>query len=417
MKILVIGNGGREHALSWKINQSKKVDKLYFARGNGGTRDLGENLDIAPNDIDTLLDFAIKEKIDLTVVGPEEPLVLGIVDRFKENGLNIFGVDKKCAQLEASKEFSKKFMEKYDISTAKYKSFKDFQDAMEGIKEFSYPLVIKADGLCAGKGVFICHTHKEAEEVLKDILENDKFGDEGKTIVVEEFLDGIESSLLCFVTNDKIIPMESAKDYKKIYEDDLGPNTGGVGCYSPSPLFTNKLQEKIETNILEKIKKGLKSESMDFRGVLFIGLMIVDGEPKVLEFNVRFGDPETEVLMPRLESDLVELMEKTIDGSLEKEDIIWKKEQCVTVVATSKGYPNSYEKGFEITGIKDLDKSIILFHNGTKYIDNKLTTNGGRVMSITSLGETRDAARKNIYKNMEKIYFDGIYYRTDIAKK
>lgn len=417
MKILLVGNGGREHALSWKLKQSEKVDKMYFAGGNGGTKDLGENLDIDSNDIEGLLEFALKEKIDLTIVGPEEPLVMGIVDLFKENGLKVFGVDKKCAQLEGSKEFSKRFMEKYDIPTAKYKSFDNFTDALEGIKTFSYPLVIKADGLCAGKGVFICEDENNAKNVLEDILKNNIFGSEGASVVIEEFLDGIESSLLCFVTEDKIIPMESAKDYKKIFEDDLGPNTGGVGCYSPSPLFTPEFEEIIEKDILKNIKQGFKSEGMDFRGILFIGLMIVDGIPKVLEFNVRFGDPETEVLMPRLESDLVELMEKTIDGTLEKEDIIWSQDHCVTVVATSKGYPGQYEKGIKITGVEKLDESIILFHNGTDYRDDDLVTNGGRVMSITSLGNTKEKARENIYNNIHKINFDGIYYRKDIAKK
>ena len=417
MKILLVGNGGREHALSWKLKQSKKVGKIYFAKGNGGTKDLGKNLDIAPNDIEALLDFAIKENIDLTVVGPEEPLVLGIADRFREKGLNIFGVDKKCAQLEGSKEFSKRFMEKYDIPTAKYKHFNDLDRAIEGIKEFSYPLVIKADGLCAGKGVFICESEEIAKEVLEDILKNKIFGSEGASVVIEEFLDGIESSLLCFVTDGKIIPMESAKDYKKIFEDDLGPNTGGVGCYSPSPLFRKKFKEKIQEDILDKIIKGFKAEAMDFKGILFIGLMIVNGIPKVLEFNVRFGDPETEVLIPRLKSDLVELMEKTIDGSLEKEDVKWSEDHCVTVVATSKGYPGEYEKGIEITGVEKLDRSIILFHNGTDYRGDNLVTNGGRVLSITSLGKTKEEARNNIYKNIHKINFDGIYYRRDIGKK
>lgn len=417
MKILLVGNGGREHALAWKLNQSQDVEKLFFARGNGGTEEIGENLDIDPDDIDSLLEFALKEKIDLTVVGPEIPLVLGLVDRFTENGLKIFGVDKNCAQLEASKEFSKNFMEKHNIPTGKYKAFQDLEAAIEGIEEFTYPLVIKADGLCAGKGVFICATREEAIDVLKEILEEGIFGCEGNTVVIEEFLDGIESSLLCFVTKDKIIPMESAKDYKQIFEDDLGPNTGGVGCYSPSPLFTEELKEKIDETILKNIKKGFKSEAMDFRGILFIGLMIVDGQPKVLEFNVRFGDPETEVLMPRLKSDLVKLMAKTIDGSLEKEDLIWKSDHCVTLVATSKGYPGEYEKGIEIKGVEDLDDSIILFHNGTKRLDEKLYTNGGRVLSITSLGDTREEARKNIYNNVDKIHFDGIYYRKDIGKK
>ena len=313
MKVLVIGSGGREHALCWKIAKSKKVNKLYCAPGNGGTAQLAENIDIASNDIEGLLSFALENKIDLTIVGPEEPLVLGIVDRFKEKGLRIFGANKESAQLEGSKEFSKKFMERHNVPTAKYKSFTNFQDAIKGIEDFSYPLVIKADGLCLGKGVFICESEKEAIDILEDILNKKVFGSEGNTVVIEEFLDGIEASLLCFVSGSKIVPMESAKDYKKIFENDLGPNTGGVGCYSPSKLFTEELKLRIKKDILNSIKLGLEKDGLNFTGILFIGLMIVKGEPKVLEFNVRFGDPETEVLMPRLKSDLVELMEKSID--------------------------------------------------------------------------------------------------------
>lgn len=415
MKILVIGSGGREHGLCWKLSKSSRVDKLYCAPGNGGTAQVAENIDISSNDIDGLLSFALEEKIDLTIVGPEEPLVLGIVDRFNENGLRIFGADKKAAQLEGSKEFSKEFMERHDIPTARYESFDKFDDAIKGIKEFSYPLVIKADGLCLGKGVFICDSEEEAIDILKDILNKKVFGSEGSTVVIEEFLDGIEASLLCFVSGNKIVPMESAKDYKKIFENDEGPNTGGVGCYSPSELFTEEFKKRLEIDVLEKIRLGLKKDRLEFTGILFIGLMIVDGMPKVLEFNVRFGDPETEVLMPRLESDLLELIEKTLDETIEEKDLVWNKRSCVTVLVTSKGYPRDYEKGYTITGIDKLDESIILFHNGTKYDEKKLVTNGGRVMSITSLGNDMEDARKNIYKNIDKINFAGMYYRKDIG--
>lgn len=416
MKVLIVGSGGREHALCWKITQSEKVSKVYCAPGNGGTSLVAENIDIKANEIDKLLDFALEEKIDLTIIGPEDPLVLGIVDRFEEKGLRIFGPNKKASQLEASKEYSKIFMEKYNIPSAKYASYTNYDDAVKGLEEFSYPLVIKADGLCLGKGVVICNSKDEAIDTLKDILQNKIFGKEGDKVVIEEFLDGIEASLLCFVTKEDIIPMESAKDYKKIFEADLGPNTGGVGCYSPSPLFTPELNEKIQKNILNNIKLGLKNENLEYSGIIFIGLMIVNGEPKVLEFNVRFGDPETEVLMPRLNCDLVDIIEKSIDGNLEKSHIIWKDEVCITVVATSKGYPGDYEKGYEITGIENLDKSIILFHNGTKNCEENLVTNGGRVMSITSLGNTMDEARSNIYTNVNKIQFNGIYYRKDIGQ-
>lgn len=415
MKVLVIGSGGREHALCWKISQSKIVEKIYCAPGNGGTLNVAENIDINVDEIDKLLSFALENNIDLTVVGPELPLVLGIVDKFEEKGLKIFGVNKECAKLEGSKEFSKKFMEKYDIPTAKYRSFVDLIEAKEGLKKFTYPLVIKADGLCAGKGVVICHDEVEAIETLESILGEKIFGSEGERVVIEEFLDGIEASLLCFVAKDRIIPMESAKDYKKIFDNDEGPNTGGVGCYSPSPLFTKELQDKIEKYILKKIKSGLKNESMDFRGILFIGLMIVDGEPKVLEFNVRFGDPETEVLMPRLDVDIIDLFQKTMEGTLEDSDLLWKEEVCITVVLTSSGYPDKYEKGLKIRGIDELNENIILFHNGTKYMKDSLVTNGGRVLSVTSLGQTIDEARENIYSNVNKINFNGMYYRKDIG--
>jgi phosphoribosylamine--glycine ligase len=416
MKILVIGSGGREHALCFKIAQSKKVTKIYCAPGNGGTHNIAENVDIKPNEVDKLLDFVLENSIDLTIVGPEEPLVLGIADKFQEKGLRIFGVNKECARLEGSKDFSKRFMEKYNIPTAKYNSYTDLEKAIEGLKDYSYPVVIKADGLCLGKGVVICNSEEEAITTLNNILKNKIFGSEGEKVIIEEFLDGVEASLLCFVTEGKIIPMESAKDYKKIFDGDKGLNTGGVGCFSPSPLFSKELDEKIEKNILNRISFGLENEHMDFRGILFIGFMIVDNEPKVLEFNVRFGDPETEVLMPRLKSDIVDLFQKTIDGDLKKEDLTWTEEKCVTVVVTSKGYPGDYEKGFEIKGTDTLDENIILFHNGTKYHDERLITNGGRVMSITSLGNSLDQARETIYNNINRIHFNGIYYRKDIGK-
>ncbi|WFA08815.1 phosphoribosylamine--glycine ligase [Tissierella sp. Yu-01] len=415
MKVLVIGSGGREHALCWKIKQSKNVSKIYCAPGNGGTREVAENIDIKPNEIDKLLEFALNNQINLTVVGPEEPLVLGIVDKFEEKGLKIFGPNKEGARLEGSKDFSKMFMEKYNIPTARYKSYTDYDDAISELRKFNYPLVIKADGLCAGKGVVICNSEMEAKKTLKDILVDKEFGDEGKKVVIEEYLDGIEASLLCFVTKDKIIPLESAKDYKKIYDGDLGPNTGGVGCFSPSPLFTNELKGKIN-NILDRIIDGFKSEKFNFKGILFIGFMIVNGEPNVLEFNVRFGDPETEVVLPRLKSDIIVLFLNTIDGTLNENDLIWDNKPCVTVVLTSSGYPNEYEKGYEISLNEELDNSIILFHNGTKFENTRLVTNGGRVLSITSLGEDIESARDIIYKNIEKIKFQGVNYRKDIGE-
>lgn len=416
MRILVVGGGGREHALCWKISQSKRVKDIYCAPGNGGTSTVATNIDIQANDIERLLAFALEKEIDLTIVGPEEPLCLGIVDEFIKNGLRIFGVNKKSAQLEGSKEYSKAFMKNYNIPTAKYNSFTDYSEAIEGLKEFNYPLVIKADGLCAGKGVVICQTEKEAKDCLADILRDKIFGEEGNKVIIEEFLVGIETSLLCFVTEGRIIPMDTARDYKKINDGDQGANTGGVGCFSPSLIISRELNRKIEKNILNNIKFGLSNDEMDFKGVLFIGLMIVDDEPIVLEFNVRFGDPEAEVLIPRLSGDIIDVFQKTIDGVLNKTDLVWDEDYCVTVIATSEGYPGKFEKGHEITGLEELDKDILVFHNGTTYVDDKLVTNGGRVLALTSMGKTLEEARTNIYNNIEKVKFQGINYRNDIAK-
>ncbi len=416
MKVLVVGSGGREHTLCWKISQSKEVEKVYCAPGNGGTRLVAENVDIKANDIDALVEFALKNNIDLTVVGPEEPLVLGIVDRFQEKGLRIFGPDKKSARLEGSKSYAKEFMKKYDIPTAKYQSYESYKDACQDLNSFSYPLVIKADGLCAGKGVEIVDTKEEALKILEEILVDKKFGEQGNRVVIEEYLDGIEMSLLCFVTDNRIIPMESAKDYKKIYDGDLGPNTGGVGAFSPSPLLTKDLEKRIKEEVLDRIEDGLNKENLNYKGILYVGLMIVQGNPKVLEFNVRFGDPETEVLIPRLESDIVELFEKTIGSSLKPSDIKWSQQSCMTVVLTSEGYPGEFEKGFEIS-IKDkLEKDIILFHNGTEYKKDKLLTAGGRVLSVTALANSLEEARDKIYANIDNISFKGMNFRTDIGK-
>lgn len=416
MKILIIGSGGREHALCWKIVKSIRVSKVYCAPGNGGTQEIAENIDINPHEIDKLLDFALKESIELTIVGPEGPLANGIVDKFKEKGLRVFGVNKKSAQLEGSKIYSKEFMEEYEIPTAKYRKYDDIDDAIKGLESFNYPLVIKADGLCLGKGVVICETKEEGIQALKSMMEERVFGTAGESIIIEEFLEGIEASLLCLVSQGRLIPMESAKDYKQIYENDEGPNTGGIGCFSPSNIFDIELEREIKKEILSKIEVGLEYKYLEYNGVLFIGLMMTKDGPKVLEFNVRFGDPETEVLIPRLETDIVDVLQKTIDGNLRKEDLIWTDEKCVTVVATSKGYPGEYEKGKEIKGLEDIDEDIMIFHNGTIVKDGKTYTNGGRVISVTALGDSLEEARNKIYKNLDKIYFDGMYVRKDIGR-
>lgn len=414
MKVLIIGNGGREHALAWKISESEQVSKIYMARGNGGTESFAENLDIDPTNIDELLKFAKENKIDLTVVGPEDPLCDGIVDAFRDNGLKIFGPNKECARFEKSKEFTKKFLEKYNIRTAKYKSFTNYDDAVSGLEGYDYPLVIKADGLCLGKGVSICENKEEAVDALSKIFKDRIFGDEGDTVVIEEFLTGEEASVLCLVSNNKLFPLERAKDHKQIFDGDKGPNTGGVGTYSPVAA-SEKLEENLN-KIYRQIEDGLNAENLKYSGILFIGFMIEKDVPKVLEFNVRFGDPETEVLMPRLDSDLFEILNKTIDGTLKEEDIKWKDEACLTVIMCSGGYPDSYEKGKVITGLEDVDSDIIVFHNGTKK-EEKLLTNGGRVLSVTSLAPTLKEAREKAYKNVEKIKFDKAYYRKDIGTK
>lgn len=416
MKVLIIGSGGREHTLAWKISKDDRVNKIYVAPGNGGTKNIAVNIDIPVENIKELVEFAKEESIDLSIVGPEVPLALGIVDEFRNAGLNIFGADEKCAQLEGSKDFSKAFMERYNIPTAKYRTFTNVEDAVKGLKEFDYPLVIKADGLCAGKGVVICEDENFAIETIESILEDKIFGSEGNKIIIEEFLDGIEASLLCLVSKNKIYPLEPAEDYKKIFDNDEGPNTGGVGCYSPSSLLKPSIYEEVENNVLGNIEAGFESEGMEFTGILFIGLMVVGEVPYVLEFNVRFGDPETQVVLPRLKSNLIDLFNKTIEGTLSNDDLVWDARPCMTVILTSKGYPGEFEKGFEIKGLEDVDEDINIFHNGTQYEKGKFITSGGRVLSITSMGETIEEAREKVYKNIKKIDFDGMSYRTDIGK-
>lgn len=416
MKILVVGSGAREHTICWKIAQSKKIDKIYCAPGNAGIADVAECIDIKAEDIEKIASFATKEKIDITVIGPEVPLVNGLADLLNEKGLKVFGPVKKGAILEGSKAYSKDFMKKYNVPTAKYENYTDAKKAIDGLKDFDVPVVIKADGLAAGKGVLICQTLEEAKEAIKSIMEDKQFGDAGESIVVEEFLDGIETSLLCFVNGKDIIPMESARDYKKAFDNDEGLNTGGMGCFSPNPIYTEELKKYIKTNILDTTLNGFKGEDIDFRGILFIGLMIKDRKAKVLEYNVRFGDPETEVVLPRLKSDLIDIMEKTIDGTLLKEDLIWTEDKSVTVILASGGYPVKYEKGKIISGLGLVDDDIIVFHGGTKSDGEDILTSGGRVLAITALGKTIEEARNKVYENVKKIDFEKIQYRTDIAK-
>lgn len=412
MKVLVIGNGGREDAICKKISESNKCTELFCSKGNAGTLRYAENVELNSNE--EIFRFSNDNNIDLVVVGPEAPLCEGIVDLFKGSNIRVFGADKKSARLEGSKDFAKEFMKKYDVPTAKYETIKSIEEGKKAIENFSYPIVIKADGLCAGKGVRICNTEEDVSEYFKELFEDKIFGKEGTTVVIEEFLKGKEASLLCFVSKGNLIPMESARDYKRIFDNDEGENTGGVGCYSPSDLFNEELKLQIE-KILDKISNGLKKENLEYSGVLFIGFMI-DEDAKVLEFNVRFGDPETEVVLPRMESDLLLAIEKSLDGSLEREDLKWKKEKCLTVILTSRGYPKNYEKGKEITGIDSVDKDIYIYHNNTKINGNKILTDGGRVLSITALGNSYDEIREKVYRNIEKISFETKQYRKDIGK-
>ena len=412
MKILVIGNGGREDAICKKISESNKCTKLFCSKGNAGTLRYAKNVELNSNE--EIFEFSKNNNIDLVVVGPEAPLCEGIVDLFKGSNIRVFGANKKSARLEGSKDFAKEFMKKYDVPTAKYETIKSIEEGKKAIENFSYPIVIKADGLCAGKGVRICNTKEDVLDYFKELFEDKIFGKEGSTVVIEEFLRGKEASLLCFVSKGNLIPMESARDYKRIFDNDEGENTGGVGCYSPSELFNEELKLQIE-KILEKISNGLKKENLEYSGVLFIGFMI-DEDAKVLEFNVRFGDPETEVVLPRMESDLLLAIEKSLDGSLEREDLKWKKEKCLTVILTSRGYPKNYEKGKEISGIDLVDKDIYVYHNNTKVNGNKILTDGGRVLSITALGNSYDEIREKVYRNIEKISFETKQYRKDIGK-
>lgn len=416
MKILVVGGGAREHTICWKLNQSDKVTKLYCAPGNAGISQIAECVDINVEDIENITCFSVDNNIDMVVVGPEGPLVAGLVDMLMEKGIKAFGPNKKGARLEGSKSYSKDFMKKYNIPTAKYETYVEAQKALEGLQNFNTPIVIKADGLAAGKGVLICQTINEAKDAINSIMRDKQFGEAGNTVVVEEFLNGTETSLLCFVNGKDIIPMESARDYKKAYDNDLGLNTGGMGCFSPNPIYTESLKKYIKENILDTTLNGFLEEKMDFRGVLFIGLMITGDEAKVLEYNTRFGDPETEVILPRLKSDLCLVMEKTIDGTLTSSDLQWTEMHSTTVVLASGGYPDKYEKGKEITGLDLVDDDIIVFHGGTKLSDGKIFTDGGRVLAVTTIGNTIEEARNKVYENIKKIKFEKMEYRKDIAK-
>ncbi|MDD7411442.1 phosphoribosylamine--glycine ligase [Fusobacterium gastrosuis] len=417
MKILIVGAGGREHAIAWKISQNEKVNKIFAAPGNAYNKVIKncENINISATD--DILKFAEQEKIDLTIVGSEELLVDGIVDKFHEKGLKIFGPDKKVAMLEGSKAFAKDFMQKYGVKTAKYKSFTEKEKAIKYLEEMSYPVVIKASGLAAGKGVIICQNEKEALEALDEIMTNKIFASAGDTVVIEEFLDGVEVSILSITDSKVILPFLSAKDHKKISEGEQGLNTGGMGVISPNPYYTKEVEEKFVRDILEPTLKGIKEEKFDFCGIIFFGLMIARGEVYLLEYNMRMGDPETQAVLPLLESDYLELIEAAIDRKLENFDIKWKNSASCCVVLAAGGYPVKYEKGNIISGLEKFEnnRDAKVFFAGVKESGNNFTTNGGRVLNVVSVQNSAEKAREIAYKELEKIQFKDKYFRKDIG--
>ena len=418
MKVLIVGGGGREHCLAWKIKQSLKVKKIYCAPGNGGTSSFAQNIDVPASDLESLLNFALKEKIDLTVIGPEAPLVEGIVDLFEEKGLKIFGPKKEAARLEASKVFAKRIMRKYAIPTADFCIFDDPYKAKK-FAEKSIPCVVKADGLAQGKGSIICKSREGVEEAVELMMIEKKFGKAGERIVIEEFLEGEEASILAFVDGESYLLLVPSQDHKPVFDNDEGPNTGGMGAYAPAPLVNGKIMVKIKEKIFAPLLKALKKENIFFRGILYAGLMIKNEEPFVLEFNVRFGDPETQAILPKLKTDLVDLMLETIEGKLEKMKLDWDERFCVCVVLASGGYPGKYEKGKKIEGLGKLNslEDILVFHAGTKKVGNDYLSWGGRVLNVVGLDFDLKRAQEKVYEAIKNIYFEKMHYRKDIACK
>lgn len=418
MKILLIGSGGREHALAWKMSQSSRCEKLFIAPGNAGTAQLGENVAIDPGNFDSVYGLIREESIDLVVVGPEQPLVAGITDYLEVRKIAVIGPNKMAAQLEGSKDFSKTFMKKYGIPTAAYASFSSGQEteAFAYLESQSLPIVIKASGLAAGKGVLICESHDHARSVAAEMLSGQAFGEAGTTIVVEEFLTGIEISVFVLTDGNSYKLLPSAKDYKRIGEGDTGLNTGGMGAVSPVPFADNAFMDRVQQTIVQPTLDGLQAEGILYKGFIFIGLMVTaDGTPYLLEYNVRMGDPETEVVLPRLESDLVELFEGVRDGNLDEKEIRFKSDTCTTVMLVSGGYPGAYEKGKVITQPESVQGSLI-FHAGTTLRDGEVLTNGGRVIAVSSFGDSIEAAIQQSLENADRISFEGKYFRKDIGQ-
>lgn len=416
MNVMVIGNGAREHALVWKLKQSPKAGKIYVAPGNAGTAAIAENVDIPAGDVEALAKAAQKYQIDLTVVGPEAPLASGVVDLFQKLRLPVFGPTKAAAQIESSKVFSKNLMQKYGIPCAQGMIFSSYPEARDYVQSQPAPLVIKADGLAAGKGVVVATSKKQALEALSDVMERKSLGNAGDRVIVEECLSGKEVSLLAFTDGKTVCPLVPACDYKRVFDSDQGPNTGGMGSYSPPGFFDQSQVEEAQRTVLEPAVQAMASEGMPYKGVLYAGLMVTPDGIKVLEFNARFGDPETQAIIPRLNTDLVDIMLAVIERKLNKMKIEWSNEACVGVVMASGGYPGKYKTGFPITGLDRLDKDILVFHAGTT-VKEGAVTNGGRVLTVAAKGKTLTDARARVYANIPRIHFEGCHYRRDIAAR
>ncbi|ROR26435.1 phosphoribosylamine--glycine ligase [Mobilisporobacter senegalensis] len=418
MKVLIVGSGGREHAIAWKVARSEKVEEIFCAPGNGGIEEYAECIDIPVTDFISLADFADNNKIDLTIIGPDDPLVAGIVDVFEERGLRVFGPRKNAAIIEGSKSFSKDLMKKYNIPTAAYETFDKAEDAYAYLEQCSYPIVLKADGLALGKGVLICYKKEEAMAGVKAIMLEKQFGSAGDKLVIEEFMTGREVSVLAFCDGKTIKTMTSAQDHKRAEDGDKGLNTGGMGTFSPSPFYTDKIKGFCERYIYQATLDAMKAEGREFIGILFFGLMLTEKGPRVLEYNARFGDPETQVVLPRMKNDIVEVFEACIDGTLDRINLEFEDNAAVCVVLASQGYPGHYEKGFLIEGLdqfKDRD-DFYIFHAGTKRSSEGVVTNGGRVLGVTAKGTTLKDARDNAYKAAELVRFQNKYKRNDIGK-
>ena len=414
VNVLVIGSGGREHAIGWKLGQSDEVDTVFFAPGNGGT---SNNVPISVDSLDDIVKFA-SEKDCFTVVGPEAPLAMGIVDIFNEKGLKIFGPTKDAAQLESSKIWAKKFMKRNNIPTAAFEVFNDATAAKEYVNETEHNVVVKADGLAAGKGVIVCNNKDEAKDAIDMMLVNKKFGDAGTNIIIEDRIDGVEASYIALSDGKRVIPMATSQDHKRVYDGDNGPNTGGMGAYSPTLAIDEVLSQKIQEKIIDKTITSLRNEGITFKGFLYAGIMLKDGEPYVLEYNVRMGDPECQPILMRMNSDLFQYLKACVNDTLEKmPPISWKNKSAVCVVLASKGYPESYPKGDEISGLDLMYDDAYVFHAGTKKQNKKIITNGGRVLGVTALGDTLESAIKSAYSVAEKIFWENKYSRTDIGKK